>query len=325
VRFRRWERWGWSLAVGVPDEVAARARRVARNRGGRTGAWLRSLSAGAQPAREVVNVDAQGRALVFADAPPVRLERRDPVRAVEEFLGHAPPTAEDNWYHTIELPGEKVTDGRFDHRPLLPHYGLPESMDGMRALDVGTSDGFWAFEMERRGAEVVAIELARVSDRDLPEAARRIVRERFDATPGRRFELAREALGSNVELVRSHVYDIDSSKLGTFDFVHAGDILLHVRDPVAALRAIRSVTASSGQAHIADAASPFELGETFGHMNLTEYHGGWRSNIWWTPSVQTLAQMTVDAGFADVRVLRLYRLDIRGTVGGWRAILRARA
>jgi hypothetical protein len=56
--FRRWESAGWSLAVGVPDEVAARARRVARNHSGRAGAWLRSLSAGAQPAREVVNVDA---------------------------------------------------------------------------------------------------------------------------------------------------------------------------------------------------------------------------------------------------------------------------
>jgi tRNA (mo5U34)-methyltransferase len=325
VRFRRWERAGWSIAVGVPDEVAARARRFARNRSGRPGVLLRSLSAGAQPAGKVVNVDAQGRALVLADPPAIRLERRDPVRAVEEFLGHAPPTAENNWYHTIELPGGNVTDGRFDHRPLVPHYGLPESMSGMRVLDVGTSDGFWAFEMERRGAEVVALELARVSDRDLPGPARRIVAERFDATPGRRFELAREALGSKVELVRGRIYDLDPSALGTFDFVHAGDILLHVRDQVAALKAIRSVTSSSGQAHIADAASPSELGDTLGHMNLTEYHGGWRSNIWWTPSVQTLAQMTVDAGFTDVQVRGLYRLDIRGTVGGWRAILRARA
>jgi hypothetical protein len=60
-------------------------------------------------------------------------------------------------------------------------------------------------------------------------------------------------------------------------------------------------------------------------MNLTEYRGGWNSNIWWTPSVQTLAQMTIDAGFAAVEVLGMYRLAIRGGPGGWRAILRARA
>jgi len=307
----------------VPDSVAKRARALGGRRDGRLAGWMKSASTGAQPAGRVVNVDAQGRSLVLADPPPVRIERRDPVDAVEEFVAHAPPAAEDSWYHTIELPDGTVTDGRFDHRPLVRHYGLPESMSGMRALDVGTADGFWAFEMERRGAEVVALELPRMSDRDFPEAARRIVRERFDTPPGRRFELARDALASRVELVRSRIYDIAPSALGTFDFVHVGDILLHLRDPVGALTAVRSVTA--GIAHIADAASPLQLGGGREHMNLTEYHGGWRSNIWWTPSVQTLAQMTVDAGFADVEVLGLYRLDIRGAVGGWRAIVRARA
>jgi hypothetical protein len=33
--------------------------------------------------------------------------------------------------------------------------------------------------------------------------------------------------------------------------------------------------------------------------------------------------MTLDAGFAEVEALGLYRLDIRGGPGLWRAILRA--
>jgi tRNA (mo5U34)-methyltransferase len=196
-------------------------------------------------------------------------------------------------------------------------------MSGMRALDVGTADGFWAFEMERRGADVVAVELPRMSDRDFPGPARQILRGRLDTPPRRRFHLAHRALGSSIELVRRRVYDIDPSSLGTFDFVHVGDILLHVRDPVGALTAIRSVT--SGEAHIADAAASWELGDAWAHVNLTEYRGGYVSNTWWTPSVQTLAQMVHDSGFADVEVLGFYRLDIRGAVGGWRAILRARA
>jgi hypothetical protein len=52
-----------------------------------------------------------------------------------------------------------VTEGLFDLRPYVERYGLPERMDGMRALEAGTWDGFWAFEMERRGAEVVALDL----------------------------------------------------------------------------------------------------------------------------------------------------------------------
>ncbi len=39
----------------------------------------------------------------------------------------------------------------------------------MRALDVATFDGFWAFEMERRGAsEIVAIDLDCADKLDLP-------------------------------------------------------------------------------------------------------------------------------------------------------------
>ena len=64
------------------------------------------------------------------------------------------------WYHTIDLGNGQVTPGWFDMRPYVKHYGLPERMDGMRVLDCGTWDGFWAFELERRGAaEVVAIDL----------------------------------------------------------------------------------------------------------------------------------------------------------------------
>ena len=238
------------------------------------------------------------------------LVKRDPQATVDAFLAAGVPQvfgdaatlaeaiAEERWYHTIELPGGMVTSGLFDHRPLLPYYGLPEDMSGARALDVGTADGFWAFEMERRGAEVVALDLPRMSDRDFPPAAKRLVRRQADTPPGRRFELARRALGSEVELVHLAIYDIGPSRLGSFDFVHAGDILVHLRDPIAGLAAISSVAT---------------------------YHGGWNATTWWVPSVQTLAQMTLDAGFADVEVRGLYRLDMHGDQGSWRALLRAHA
>jgi tRNA (mo5U34)-methyltransferase len=283
----------------------------------------------------IVCVDACGRSLRLAPAPAVNLVKRDPQASVDDFLTQAPPQvdggeptlaeaiAAESWYHTIELPDGTVTDGRFDHRPLVPYYGLPQSLSGMRALDVGTADGFWAFEMERRGADVIALEVPRMSARDFPPTAKRLVRDQADTAPGRRFELARRALASNVELVRLAVYDIDPSRLGSFDFVHAGDILLHLRDPAGALAAIRSVTA--GQAHIADAAEAQLCGAPRDRRNLSAYHGGWDITTWWTPSVQTLAQMTLDAGFTEVEVLGMYRLDIRGGRGAWRALLRARS
>src|SRR5438067_4479740 len=56
------------------------------------------------------------------------------------------------WYHTIELPGGVITPGEYDTRVAARKVGLPADLDGNRCLDVGTHDGFWAFEMERRGA-----------------------------------------------------------------------------------------------------------------------------------------------------------------------------
>src|SRR5919201_205600 len=56
---------------------------------------------------------------------------------------------QQRWYHTLELGDGVVTDGWFDLRPYVHHYGLPERLDGVRALEVGTWDGFWAFELER--------------------------------------------------------------------------------------------------------------------------------------------------------------------------------
>jgi hypothetical protein len=77
--------------------------------------------------------------------------------------------AQYRWYHTIELTDGVVTEGMFDHRPAVNRYMLPADLSGMRCLDVGTMDGFWAFEMERRGAsEVVATDVARVDDLDWP-------------------------------------------------------------------------------------------------------------------------------------------------------------
>ena len=167
-----------------------------------------------------------------------------------------------------------VTSGWFDHRPHAPATtACRRTCRGRGRSTSGRADGFWAFEMERRGAEVVALELPRLSDRDFPPAVKRLIRSQADTSPGRRFELARRALGSKVELVRLTIYDIEPSRLGRFDFVHAGDVLVHLRDPVGGLSAIRSVT--SGQAHIADVIDPRIAGGPGTDLNLASYQGGW--------------------------------------------------
>jgi len=148
------------------------------------------------------------------------------------------------WYHTIELPGGVITPGVYDHRSLAQHLPLPRSLVGQRCLDVGTANGFWAFEMERRGAaEVVAIDLDDPAQRDWQGGTATPAPALQQVLPptAAGFRVARDALGSQVDRRNLSVYDLSPGLVGQFDFVFAGSVLLHVRDPVGALASIRRV------------------------------------------------------------------------------------
>ena len=78
----------------------------------------------------------------------------------------------------------------------------------MRVLDIGTWDGFWSFEMERRGAaEVVALDLD--DERDLDWPPRRRPATFPERMRGDGFRLAKEVLGSGVQRVVCNLYDAD--------------------------------------------------------------------------------------------------------------------
>jgi tRNA (mo5U34)-methyltransferase len=150
---------------------------------------------------------------------------------------------ERDWYHTIELAPGVVTPGWFDTRSVVARLPFPASLAGKRCLDVATFDGFWAFEMERRGAaETVAIDVLDPTRWDWPVNSDSAVVEAIgQRQPGSGFEVAREALGSSVERLEMSVYDLDPDTVGMFDFVYVGSLLIHLRDPVGALERVRSV------------------------------------------------------------------------------------
>jgi tRNA (mo5U34)-methyltransferase len=147
------------------------------------------------------------------------------------------------WYHTIELRPGLLTPGWFDTRPVAARLPFPD-LTGKRCLDVATFDGFWAFEMERRGAaEVMAIDVLEPEDWDWPVNSSAEVRAALERRKqgGHGFQIARDALGSSVQFRELSVYDLDPAVMGDFDFVYLGSLLLHLRDPVRALERVRSV------------------------------------------------------------------------------------
>jgi tRNA (mo5U34)-methyltransferase len=152
--------------------------------------------------------------------------------------------AERDWYHTLELAPGVVTPGWFDTRRVVRELPLPQSLAGKRCLDVGTFDGFWAFELERRGAaEVVAIDLLDHARADWPPNTRpeTVAAIAAHKRGGGGFELASERLGSSVLRRELSVYDVAPETLGRFDFIYMGSLLLHLRDPVRALDRLRQV------------------------------------------------------------------------------------
>jgi len=220
-----------------------------------------------------------------------------------------------SWYHTIDLAPGVVTDGHFDTRPTVAKVPLPERLDGKRCLDVGTWDGFWAFEMERRGAaSVTAIDLDDPARWDWPPEARlRLDRDadrlaylaeyKKDAAG---FALAKEALGSSVQRLDCSVYDLDPEVHGTFDFVFLGSLLLHLRDPVRALDALRGVC--GGEAVITDTIEliPSLLRPRTATARLEGLDQSW----WWQPNAAAFRRMIRSAGFDIVEHTGIYFLPI---------------
>jgi tRNA (mo5U34)-methyltransferase len=151
------------------------------------------------------------------------------------------------WYHTIDLPDGSITRGVFDARAVTGLVQWPAGLAGGRCLDVGTCDGFWAFEMERRGAaEVVGIDVDDPDPRDASWEGRSRPPEGPGGGAGRRglrFDIARRALGSRVRRLSCSVHDLDPAVHGRFDVVFCGTLLVHLRDPVHALERMREVCA----------------------------------------------------------------------------------
>jgi tRNA (mo5U34)-methyltransferase len=204
-----------------------------------------------------------------------------------------------NWYHTIELAPGVVTPGLVDTRKYVRHYGLPDNMAGLRALDIGTQDGFWAFEMESRGAEVLAINHP-LRNMDHPPRWRHL-----DSGAGLSscFHVAKEILGSRVEYVGLDVCQLRRDDVGTFDFVFAGSVLIHVRDQCLALERIaevcRGTLVSAEPYDRVSGVFPFPVSRF--EANRLNRAGRFHWVYHWKPSARTWKQMIWGAGFDSVR------------------------
>jgi tRNA (mo5U34)-methyltransferase len=160
---------------------------------------------------------------------------------------------------------------------------------------VATANGFWAFEMEHRGAsEVLAIDLPPEhmdwpgNTHPKPKAA--------DAQEIRSFDVAHKALESRVQWREMSVYDLDPGTVGKFDFIFMGSLLLHLRDPVGALASVRRVL--HGELLSVDAISR-PLTALHPLQPIARFEApGWP--LWWVMNLQAYRQLF---GAADLEIV----------------------
>jgi tRNA (mo5U34)-methyltransferase len=231
------------------------------------------------------------------------------------------------WYHTIELPGGVVTPGFVDWRKHAARI-LPKDLGGMRALDIGTFDGFWAFEMEKRGASVVAIDVDQIDAADWPPVNReRLLAETAErgVDLGRGFRVAHEGLSSTVERVVCNVQALSRDAIGgSVDVAFLGAVLVHLRDPVGALERIRLTLKPGGRLIALEAVS---MVQTLLHRRtpMARFDTGRAQFNWWLPNSSALHQYFWAAGFEPATRIGFFRPPSKPEMRGWYCGLSAQA
>ena len=215
-----------------------------------------------------------------------------------------PKLANRTCYHKYEIESGFFTPGRalkLEPTLCLNELGVPQNLAGLRALDIGAWDGPFTFELERRGAQVTAVD---IQDPDVTI-----------------FNAVKEIKKSSATYVRGSIYDALPEDLGVFDIVLFVGVYYHLRSPVLALQRIRKLLADGGTLFIEGASATDylakQLNEALGlpksslrtttevldqlplsYFDIEHKIYGWSS--WWYPTTQCLEVVLVDSGFFNV-------------------------
>lgn len=197
-----------------------------------------------------------------------------------------------HWFHQIDLGQGVVTPGPDCSRDKLEGLGLPDDLRGKSVLDIGTLNGYYAFEAERRGA------------------ARVVAADKFvwvlDPRSRAAFDFAHRVLESSVEPIMISIEEMSPESVGTFDLVLFMGILYHAEDPMRYLRICRSLTAPGGTAIVESHIDATD----YDRPAMVFYPGESLNNDptnFWGPNPAAIDAMLKEVGFSTVRALKSWR------------------
>jgi len=185
------------------------------------------------------------------------------------------------WFHSIQLPSGEVIAGIQTLEQLrrrIAQFPIPADLTGKRVLDIGAWDGWFSFEMERRGAQVLAIDSARNT----------------------RFLKAREILGSKVEYQIADICRVTARDLGRFDIVLFFGVLYHLKHPLRALETVCDLSTGLAlvESFVTDDGSQPAAPPVMEFYETTELVG--QFDNWVGPNTPCLLAFCRTAGFARV-------------------------
>lgn len=208
------------------------------------------------------------------------------------------------WFHNLHLPGGVQTAP--DH-PLgdFPSFkwaalepSIPQDLRGCRALDIGCNAGFYSFELARRGADVVAIDL---DEHYLRQAS---------------WASGRYGLTARIELRQMGVYDLARVR-ETFDLVLFMGVLYHLRHPLLAIDIVaervtgtlvlQTLTTVRGRVDAVELPEnvPFKERDVLQQpwwpsMAFVEHRLAGDPTNWWIPAPPAVEAMLRSAGLAVI-------------------------
>lgn len=222
------------------------------------------------------------------------------------------------WYHAYYFDNGYEVHGDYNPGLNIADFDLPKDMTGMKVLDIGPAAGWFAFYFEQLGAEVTVVETRGYCDFDTyglyryePVPADRAA-DRLDEQ-GRPIYFGpasaalwamKDLLKSKIRFVNARVYEVTPELFNgeKFDLVFMGSLLCHLRDPIGALRAARSVCGGR-----LITSSPLWQDDTLPYpaMFLPHMEVGGDAISWWWPNSRCYKHWFLAAGFTDVDVSRV--------------------
>src|SRR5881397_927542 len=211
--------------------------------------------------------------------------------------------ADCHFYHTMEVPGHGIMNGEWDLRGGVDDYLGKVAFAGQRVLEIGPASGFLTFEMEKRGAEVVSVEVTAEHPWDFVPYPAEKLEEVFGPRQWMQqlknsYWFSHAAMQSKARVYYGDVYNLPGA-LGQFDVAVMAAVLLHCRDP---LRIVEQCGKLARTLIITDMFHPDLEGEPVCRFAPTAENFLWYT--WWHFSTQFFTQFLNVMGFTTSEILR---------------------